>query len=90
MDETSKDQHQLRRVGRPRKVTSVEDFTSPLNGESRTLEPDITAKAQEYANRVMEGQSHSMSQVDRVKRVKLALEGQNLPWAGVKVNGVIL
>lgn len=86
MEEAAKDQHQIRRVGRPRKVASAAEFVAPLNGESRTLEPDI-AKAQEYANRVWAGQSISEYPDWRLGRVREALEGQGLPTDGVIVGG---
>ena len=95
MDEAAKDQSILRRVGRPRKVASVEEFISmpviePVTLEPVMLEPDTKAKAQEYADRVWAGQSISEHTAWRVQRVREALAGQNLPCDGVIVGGVKL
>jgi len=85
MDEAAKDKHEVRRVGRPRKVATVEEFLRPVT-ESVTLAPDIE-KAQEYANRVWAGQSISEHPPWRLQRVRDALAGQNLPTEGVIVGG---
>lgn len=44
-------------------------------------------RAQAYALRVWSGQSESLGRGDRVKRIKLALEGQGLSFDGVVLPG---
>lgn len=52
-----------------------------------TPEDETRARAQAYALRVWSGQSVDLGRGERVKRVKLALEGQGLSFDGVKLPG---
>lgn len=53
--------------------------------------PDDTAeRAQAYAMRVWSGQSDSVGRSERVRRIKAALEGQNLPFDGVRLPGDLM
>jgi hypothetical protein len=47
------------------------------------VDPFTTRLAQAYANRVWSGQSPDAPRAWRIERVRLALEGQNLPFEGV-------
>ena len=48
---------------------------------------DLRERAQAYAMRVWSGQSDSVGRNERIRRVKAALEGQNLPTDGVRFPG---
>lgn len=43
------------------------------------------ADAQAYAMRIWNGQSPDVKREEKIRRVKLALEGQNLPFEGVEL-----
>jgi hypothetical protein len=43
------------------------------------------AMAQAYALRVWHGQSADVTRAEKIRRVKLALDGQNLPFEGVEL-----
>jgi hypothetical protein len=46
---------------------------------------DMHDIAQAYALRVWNGQSPDVKREEKIRRVKLALEGQNLPFEGVEL-----
>ena len=45
----------------------------------------LSILAQSYAMRVWNGQSPDVKREEKIRRVKLALEGQNLPFEGVEL-----
>lgn len=47
--------------------------------------PSVDPRAQAYALRVWNGQSHSETRTWRMERVRLALEGQGLSMEGVEL-----
>lgn len=51
-----------------------------MREDSKIAEMEI---AQAYAERIWAGQSDSVTRIERIRRVKLALEGQGLPFEGV-------
>lgn len=73
MGQTSQDQPQVRRVGRP--------------SNADIAQREAQAKAQEYAQRVWDGATGLPSDAHRRAWVRQALEGQNLPVDGVVIGG---
>lgn len=63
-----------KRRGRPPKAR-VEGADAPLS----------LTQAQSYALRVWSGQSPDVPRDERIRRVQLALQGQNLPFEGVEL-----
>jgi hypothetical protein len=66
--------------------TAGEQVAKKALTESMRLEA-LSEKAQEYAMRVWSGQSVSLGRADRVARIKRALDGQGLPFDGVRLPG---
>jgi hypothetical protein len=73
-----------KRRGRPPKHR--EDLSARVEAVSAAMPPVLErSRAQAYALRVWEGQSVSAPREWRIERVRLALEGQNLPFEGVEL-----
>jgi hypothetical protein len=65
-------------------VGHYDDCPAGMGVAVETLSVDPCAEAaQAYANRVWHGQSHDAPRAWRIERVRLALEGQGLPFEGV-------
>lgn len=93
MDETNQAEKPLRRVGRPRKVAegadvevvnTVKAFLAPLDGP-RTLEPEPSAFAQAFAQKVWDAQSPGEPRAWRLMRVAEAMKNRGLSMVGVKL-----
>jgi len=61
--------------GRPFKQDQAEPANEPANESA----------AQSYAERVWAGQNETVPRVERLRRVKLALDGQGLSFEGVQL-----
>lgn len=71
--------NQPKKRGRPFKTEPQIVKPAPVVDSS----PEAVSAAQAYAERIWAGQSDSVTRIERIRRVKLALEGQNLPFEGV-------
>lgn len=71
--------NQPKKRGRPFKTEPQIVQPAPAVDSS----PEAVSAAQAYAERIWAGQSDSVPRIERIRRVKLALEGQNLPFEGV-------
>ena len=90
MDEAAKDQPQVRRVGRPRKVEP--QITHSLSAEEISqgladrLKSDDLDRAQALAKRIWDGQSpDTLNRPERLERIRKALEAQGLSMEGVQL-----
>lgn len=84
MEQTSKTQTQLRRVGRPPKAaTYLTDEPQPIPVDESFAAACNAAQA--YAMRIWEGQSPDVPRAERVRRVAAGLEGQNMSVGGVEL-----
>ena len=72
MGTTAQDQHQVRRVGRPRKV------------EVQLVATEVSP-AQILAARIFEGQSPDIPMAERIRRVTAGVEAQGYSMEGVKL-----
>lgn len=81
MDEASKDQPQVRRVGRPRKLEVVAPAVVPAKDFT-----DSQERAQALATRIWNGQSpDTLTRTERMERIRRALEAQGLSMENVKL-----
>lgn len=88
MDEASKDQPQVRRVGRPRKVLPMEEVVRVTECAKSIADPNYAdqAKAQALASRIWNGQSpDTLTRTERMERIRKALEAQGLSMESVKL-----
>jgi hypothetical protein len=82
MDQAPKDQSQVRRVGRPRKLSPQEIQT----GFAERLKSDEADRAQALASRIWQGQSpDTLTRGERLERIRNALQAQGLSMDGVKL-----
>jgi hypothetical protein len=71
--------NQPKKRGRPAKMQE----TVSNDPQTQPEQPQEISEAQAYANRILAGQSDSVPRSERLRRVELALKGQNLPYEGV-------
>lgn len=79
-----------KRRGRPPKALEVASGESVAHIEPSgaavlisARDADAIAKAQAYAMRIWNGQSDTVTRLEKVQRVKIALEGQGMSMEGV-------
>jgi hypothetical protein len=75
-----------KRRGRPTNAEIAAREAAPLAPVAEAMaDKALSILAQTYALRVWNGQSPDVKREEKIRRVKLALEGQNLPFDGVQL-----